>query len=48
MNEELPEDSFPFLEQLNEAEDMTETDHRHDDDSEDSITRNSLHNYFGR
>ncbi|KAE9521512.1 hypothetical protein AGLY_018111 [Aphis glycines] len=50
MNEDLPEDnSDDVLNQLNEAEDMTETVHRHDDNGEDSITRNSLlNNYFAR
>lgn len=50
MNEDLPEDSSDdVLHQLNEAEDMAETDHRHDDNGEDSITRNSLlNNYFAR
>ncbi|KAF0753065.1 putative nuclease HARBI1 [Aphis craccivora] len=50
MNEDLPEDnSDDVLNQLNEAEDMTETVHRHDDNGEDSITKNSLfYNYFAR
>jgi len=49
-NEDLSEDSSDdVLNQLNEAEDVTETDHRHDDNGEDSITRNSLlNNYFAR
>jgi len=50
MNEDLPEDSSDdVLNQLNEAEDLTETSHRHDDNGEDSITINSLlNNYFAR
>jgi len=50
MNEDLPDDSSDYvLNQLHETEDMTETDHRHDDNGEDSMTRNSLlNNYFAR
>lgn len=49
MKEELPGDNFQFLDQLNEAEDMTETENRFDDNGEDSRTRDSLlNNYFAR
>jgi len=49
MKEELPGDDFQFLDQLHEAEDMTETENRFDENGEDSRTRDSLlNNYFAR
>lgn len=49
MKEELPGDDFQFLDQLHEAEDMTETENHFGENDEDSRTRDSLlNNYFAR
>lgn len=49
MKEELPGDDFQLLDQLHEAEDMTETENHFDENGEDSRTRESLlNNYFAR
>jgi len=49
MKEELRGDDFQFLDQLHEAEDMTETENCFDENGEDSRTRDSLlNNYLAR
>lgn len=49
MNEDLPNDNLQLLEQHNDTVDIIEAEFNHDDNDQDSTTRDLLlNNYFAR